>query len=198
MKKILLLCLLVLASPVLVVADNLIKNGDFSEGKADWYGDGKTAEAFAASNPAAAADPLYSKGLIVPLDANSWSRVYQTFTTGQEREFSIVVTYKLSPDLDLSKDPEFYKSICKKIKVPGFDGYSHFSSSPGVFFGLVGDPSMNLIANEIFTPVQAPGDVQVYKHSYPAVPVSKTKIFALGFPPGKGTVVILSVEVTGK
>jgi hypothetical protein len=177
-------------------ANTLIQNGDFSQSSDHWEGDGKSPGQYAAENRAATNDPLTSKGLIVTLNPKSWTRVYQTFRAGPGTQFSIVVNYRLSPDVSLSKDPADYTGINKLIQIAGFEHFGSFNSSPGQFYGTVGDPNSTMVALEVYTPTLGSSEVQNYQHTYPVIPVSETKTFGLAFPPGTGTVVILSAAVT--
>jgi hypothetical protein len=172
------------------------QNGDFSQGDDHWQGDGKMPQAYAEDNPAALTDPLTSKGLIVTLNPSSWTRIYQTFASGNSTHYSIVVTYKLSPNISLSKNAADYADISKKIQIPGFENFGSLAMQPGDFYGTIGDPTSTSISMELFVPPVGSSQVQTYQHTYPPVPISPTKTFALAFPPGTGTVVILSVDVT--
>lgn len=51
---------------------------------------------------------------------------------------------------------------------------------------------------EFFNPKLGTGEVQTYGHTYPAIPPDGNPVFALAFPPGSGTVTILSAEVTNR
>ena len=173
------------------------QNGDFSHGDDHWQGDGKTPPAYAKDNPGALTDPLTSKGLIVTLNSSSWTRIYQTFASGSATNYSIVVTYKLSPNISLSKNAADYAGISKNIQIPGFENFGSLPMHPGDFYGTIGDPTSTSMSMELFVPPVGSSQVQTYQHTYPPVPLSPTKTFALAFPPGTGTVVILSVDVTG-
>lgn len=194
--KNLLCALLILASSCSLLADSLIQNGDFSDDDAHWQGDGKTPRAYVEENPAAATEPLTSKGLIVSLKPTSWTRIFQSFPADKGTRYSIVVSYRLSPNITLSKDPADYTEISKRIQIPGFENFGSMFIPPGQFYGTVGDPSSTSIAMEVFSPKHGSGDVQTYQHTYPPIPAFGNKTVALAFPPGTGTVVILSVVVT--
>jgi hypothetical protein len=174
----------------------LIENGDFSEGAAHWEGNGKTPQAYAAGNPSALTDPLTSKGLIVTLNPASWTRIYQTFPTHNGTLYSIFVTYKLSPDVTLSKNAADYVVIGHQIQVPGFERFGSITSPPCVFYGTIGDTNSTSVDMEVYSPKLGSSEVQTYQHTYPPIPVSGIKTFALAYPPGTGTVVILGVAVT--
>lgn len=176
----------------------VIQNGDFSRGDSGWQGDGMTPRAYAQAHATSAADPLPNQGLIVALDPNSWTRVYQSFSADQGTAYSINVTYRIAPGTTLSATPADYADISKRIDISGFDTYGSISVPTGDFYGTVGDPSSNMIAMEVFTPNLASNAVQTYQHSYPPIPAGGTKTFALAFPPGSGRVDILTVNVTDK
>jgi hypothetical protein len=194
--KNLLLALLILACPGTLHADSLIQNGDFSHGDSAWQGDGKTPSAYAAGNPATLTDPLTSKGLIVTLNPTAWTRIFQPFPSDKGTRFSVVVTYKVSPNLTMSKDAADYAEISKKIQIPGFENFGSIVIQPGEFYGTVGDPNSTSMAMEVFAPQLGTSDVQTYQHTYPPIPALGNKTVALAFPPGTGTIVILSVAVT--
>jgi hypothetical protein len=194
--KNLLFALIILACPCSLWADSLMQNGDFSDGDTHWQGDGKTPRAYAEGNPAALTDPLTSKGLIVTLQSTSWTRIFQSFPSDKGTRYSIVVTYKLSPNLALSKNAADYAEISKRIQIPGFEDFGSMAIQPGQFYGTVGDPSSTTLAMEVFQPQLGSSEVQTYQHTYPPIPPLGNKTVALAFPPGTGMVVILSVAVT--
>src|SRR4030081_1153722 len=99
--RILLSALMILACASLLQADNLLQNGDFTDGKNHWSGDGETADDYGRDNPSAASDSLTSKGLIIQLKERFWTRIFQSFPSDKGTRYSIVVTYKLSPNLTL-------------------------------------------------------------------------------------------------
>lgn len=192
----LLFALIILACTPFLRADNLLQNGDFSDGDTHWQGDGKTPRAYAEGNPAALTDSLTSKGLIVTLNSTAWTRVFQSFPSDKGTQYSIVVTYKLSPNLTLSKDVADYAEISKRIQIPGFEDFGSIGVQPGQFYGTIGDPSSTTIAMEVFSPKLGSSEVQTYQHTYPPIPASEKKTVALAFPPGTGFIVLLNISVT--
>jgi hypothetical protein len=168
----------------IVPVGGLIKDGTFVAEGRYWEGDGTT-------------DPS-GKGLNVRLNPSSWTRVYQTFSEDQGTRYSIEVTYRLSPGLTLSPNPADYTNISEHLQIPGFERFDSMRISPGNFYGTVGDPSSNLIAMEVFLPRLGSTDVQDYQHDYPAIPAFGNKTFALAFPPGTGTITLLTAYVTSR
>jgi hypothetical protein len=160
----------------------MIRNGDFTNGGAYWQGDGRF-------------NPSLSKGLIVTLNPRSWTRIYQTFPSDKGTQYSIEVTYRVSPNLTLSKDSADYAEISKQIDIPGFERFGSISVQPGEFYGTIGDPTSTTMAMEVFSPQLGSSEIQDYQHAYPSIPAFGDKTFALAFPPGSGMVAIVTVYV---
>ena len=75
----LLFCLLALFP---ACGGELLKNGDFSDGKTHWFGDGVAPADLAPDNPLAAKNPeAATKELVVPLNPHHWTKVTQEFRT---------------------------------------------------------------------------------------------------------------------
>jgi hypothetical protein len=161
----------------------LIKNGNFVSGEGHWEGDGTPDQS--------------GKGLVVTLNPSSWTRAYQTFAD-QGTQNSIEVTYQLSPGLTVSRDTADYTEISKRLQIPGFERFGSLGISPGQFYGTIGDPTSDGIACEVFSPRLGWTGVQDYRHDYPATTISAATTFVLAFPPGSGTVTLLSAYVTNR
>ena len=162
----------------------LVKEGDFASGGLNWEGDGK-------------ADPS-GKGLAVTLNSSSWTRVYQSFTGDQRALYSIEVTYRFSPGLTVSQNPSDYTDISHRLQISGFERYGSIGISPGEFYGTIGDTNSKSITCEVYSPRYGTTAVQDYQHTYAAVPPNGNNVFALAFPPGTGTVTLLTVYVVGR
>jgi hypothetical protein len=169
-------------APRIAPVGGLIKNGNFVAGEGPWQGDGT-------------ADPS-GKGIVVTLNPSSWTRVYQTFAD-QGNQHSIEITYKLSTGLTVSRNPADYSNISKSLQISGYENFHAMVGSPGQFYGTVGDPTQS-ISEEVYNPQLGSTDIQDYQHDYPSIPASGTKIFALAFPPGTGTVTLLTAYVTSR
>lgn len=79
------LSLLAAAAP-LARADDIIANGDFSDGKTHWHGDGDS--------------PDTGGKLVITLKPDKWTVTSQMFTA-ESRELQLKVTYALSDDCSL-------------------------------------------------------------------------------------------------
>jgi hypothetical protein len=167
--------------PKAAPAGGLVKEGDFASGGLNWEGDG-------GAGPG-------GKGVEVKLNPSNWTRVYQTFPGDQRTAYSIEVTYRLSPGLTASQNPSDYLAINKHLNIDGFDHYGAMNGSPGNFYGTIGDPTSPSMSMEVYSPQYKSTDVQDYQHSYPPIPPNGNVTFALAFPPGTGTVTLLTVYV---
>ena len=158
-----------------------IRDGNFVYGNNYWQGDGQT-------------DPS-GKGLVVTLNPSAWTRVYQTFPSDQGVLYSIEVTYRFSPGLTVSQNPADYADISHRLQLPGFENYESMTIPPNNFYGTIGDPASNRITSEIYAPEFNTTKVQDYQHTYATIPPNGNKTFALAFPPGTGTVTLLTAYV---
>ena len=114
---------------------NLLENVDFVDGINHWYGGGRSPADFASDNPLSASDPLTAAGLIMPLRAESWSKVAQDFK-GKAASGVLTVTYKVSPDFAFSPKPDDYVNMPDKI---GYDGWAAFNTPPGTWVVFISD-----------------------------------------------------------
>jgi hypothetical protein len=160
----------------------MIQNGYFVAGGGYWQGDGIP-------------DPS-GKGLVVRLSPASWTRVYQTFPGNRGTLYSIEVTYRLSPGLTFSQNPADYTDVSQRLQISGFANFKSMGISPGNCYGTLGDPSSGRLACEVFAPQPGSTAVQDYPHDYPSIPAFGNNTFALAFPPGAGSVTLLTAYVT--
>src|SRR5271163_1178698 len=96
-----LLLALAFALPAHADGDNWIQNGDFTDGIDHWYGGGRSPADFASDNPLQQSDPFTSKGLIMPLKPETWTKVAQDFK-GKVSNGILSITYKVSADFAFS------------------------------------------------------------------------------------------------
>ena len=169
-----------------------LQNGDFANGDSNWQGDGQAVRSYTGNQRG---NPDFAQGLLVTLDSRSWTKIYQTFEGDKTGTISIAVTYRVSQDISLSKNPDDYHGINKKLGMDGFEKYGSFSGSPGEFYGTVGNPTASTMSMEVFQPKLGSTEIQTYQHTYPPIPLGGDTTFALCFPPGTGTVDILTVKV---
>ena len=190
--KNLLLILLVLLCILPLRADNWLQNGDFLDGITHWHGDGRSPADFASDNPLQAADPFTSKGLIMPLKHLDWTKVAQDFK-GKLASGVMTITYLVSKDLAFSDNPADYKNMPDHI---GYDGWSAFNTPPGDWVVFVSDfGSAHGTYYEIKPKLGSP-DAQTFRAKVKGLTPLEDKTVTLAFPPGTGTIVILSASLT--
>jgi hypothetical protein len=188
----LLFSLVVLALPTRADDDNWIQNGDFITGIDHWYGGGRSPADFANDNPLQGADPFTSKGLIVPLHQSTWIKVAQDFK-GKQSDGTLTVTYKVSKDFAFSDKPDDYVNMPDKI---GYDAWKAFNTSPGTWVVFLSDFGANKGYYYPLQPKLGSTDPQTYKARIVGMTPWANKTITLAFPPGAGTLVILSVSMT--
>jgi hypothetical protein len=193
----LLFALVTLVCAIPLHADNALQNGDFTDGSNHWEGDGKTPDEYAQDNPSAASDPLTSKGIIIELKPNSWSRISQDFNGAQGTHYALHITYKVSPGTTLSNRADDYTNIASLIRFEGYENYGFLSIEPGHIWIMVKDfEESGGGYQERFAPNL--GTTEIQKIDDPGLPMAPSgrKITTVAFPPGNGTFVILSVSIT--
>jgi hypothetical protein len=190
--KTLLFGLLVLACTLPLQADNWLQNGDFIDGITHWYGDGRAPADFANDNPLAKPDPFTSKGLIIPLKHTSWTKIAQDFK-GKISSGILTVTYMVSPDLAFSDKADDYLNMPDHI---GYDGWAAFNTKPGEWVFFISDFGSSRGIYNTVKPTLGSSTPQTYRNGIHGLTPLEDKTITLAFPPGTGTVVILSISLT--
>jgi hypothetical protein len=188
--------LIAFASISLLRADEVLQNGDFTDGSNHWRGDGRTPADYAQDNPSAATNPLTSKGLIVQLKPDRWTKVAQDFKGNNDTHYCLTVTYKYAPDLAFSTKAEDYTNIPAKVGFEGSESWTPFNIPVGQFFVTVDDIDDTKGYYEKVASKAGTSETQTYQDpGLPMTPLSD-KMVTVSFPPGTGTVVILKISVT--
>ena len=186
------LLVLLLAIPLRAQSgDNWIENGDFTDGINHWYGGGRSPADFANDNPLSSNDPLTSKGLIMPLRPGSWTKVAQDFK-GKVSDGILTITYKVSPDFAFSTKPEDYQNMPDKI---GYDAWRAFDTPPGKWIIFLSDFGSNHGTYYELDAKAGSDAVQTYRARIKGMTPFENKTITLAFPPGNGTLVVLSVSM---
>ena len=193
MTRLALFVLLASLSLLPLHATNFLLNGDFIDGVGHWYGDARTPQDFAQDNAQQAADPFYSKGVIIPLKDMSWSKFAQDFQ-GDIEGGIITVTYQLSPNLAFSEKPEKYQNVPYEIN---YSGWKPFQITPGKWMLFIADFGSSRGTYYPIKPKAGSG-VQTIRCMAKNLTPHEDKTLTLAFPPGTGNVVILQVSVEGK
>jgi hypothetical protein len=197
--RILPFALIILASTVPLQADNLIQNGDFTDGSNHWKGDGKSSSDYANDNPSASSDPFTSKGLIIQLKPDRWTKVAQDFRGDKGTNYTLAITYKVSPDLTWSTKADDYANMVDHLRFEGYEAYTNgrIAIQVGQFFVWLGDFNGTSSDRNEFKLKPDSGDTQTIQKMFEGrLTPQGDKMITLAFPPGTGTVVILNVAVT--
>ena len=190
--KLLTFTFLALALVLPVRADVGIQNGDFSDGISHWHGDGRSPADFASDNPMAQADPLTSKGMIIPLKHTAWTKVEQDFTTGTGTGI-LTITFMISPDLTFSTRPDDYSGVPQKL---GW-GWKPFDIPAGSWMLNFNDSTGTKGMHDAIKLGGAPGTPQAVKMKLKAQPQDKTTL-TIAIPPGTGNFIVLNVSYDEK
>jgi hypothetical protein len=190
------LALVLLASASFLRADEVLQNADFADGANHWHGDGKTPADLAQDNSGAATDPITSKGLIIQLKPDRWTKVVQDFRGNKDTHYCLTVTYQYAPGLTFSTKPENYTNIPKQVSFEGSEHWAPFDIPAGQFFVTVDDiADMKGYWEKVVSKL---GATETQKYVDPGQPMNpdSDKMVAIAFPPGTGTVVLLGISVT--
>jgi hypothetical protein len=187
----LILLALALTLPVRADGDNWIQNGDFTDGITHWYGGGRSPADFASDNPLQASDPFTSKGLIIPLKSETWTKVAQDFK-GKVSNGVLTITYKVSSDFAFSDKPDDYVNMPGKI---GYDAWKPFNTPAGEWVVFLSDFGSSRGHYYELKPKLGSTDPQTYTSRIEGMTPFEDKTITLAFPPGAGTLVVLSVSM---
>ena len=187
MKALALLFLIGSATAVLA-ADNLLKNGDFSEGINYWEGDCHSIDSttFDSSD----ANPPTS-GVIVKLRGSEWTRVTQNLEA-KRGNYLLTLTYVGSPDLRFSARSDDYMNMQDKLSMP----FKPFNIKEGQWIALIFDPAAKHgVSWSLTPPASGTGAIKV------SIPVkiktqAEDQTFIVSFPPGDGYINLLDVSLT--
>src|ERR1039458_5072926 len=192
--RILPLALIILACAFPLRADNLLQNGDFSDGSTHWHGDGQSPDEYAQDNLSATSNPLTSKGLIIQLKPDRWTKVAQDFRGDKGTNYTLAITYKVSPDLTWSTKADDYANMVDHLRFEGYEAYTNgrIAIQVGQFFVWLGDFNGTSSDRNEFKLKPDSGDTQTIQKMFEGrLTPQGDKMITLAFPPGTGTVVIL-------
>jgi hypothetical protein len=176
--------------------NNVLQNGDFTEGVNQWEGDCHSvgaADADAAPSFNAPTPPSSAPGIVVRLDKDHWTKVTQDFNAGVG-QYEATLTYSLSPDFSLSRNVADFTDV---PAASGLTRLKRFSTHPNTWILVVCDIGaehfeywkMRPKPNEIGNTVNFHGRVQLNSDD------SAPKGFFLAFPPGTGTITLLHASL---
>ncbi len=198
MKKIVLM-LLICSSLIPLRANDILANGDFTQGTAHWKGDGKNLSDTDLADPSARNNTApSSNGILIPLQTK-WTRISQIFNT-KEKALDCSVTYKFSPGIAFSNTYPGSTENTGIALLETITGIKLMGLMPPIPKGgllvIISDPTNNLLSSEIIQPNLSSLDEQTSKVTIPHLTAHEEKTLYLAFPPGEGTVTVLKVELT--
>jgi len=191
--KTLVLSLLVLVLAVPLRADNWLTNSDFSDGINNWRGNGRAPADMAPENPMDPPNPLFAKGLILPLRGADWDIIAQDFR-GKGASGVLTITYMITPDVTFSTKPEDYDNIPDLMHM---DGWKPFKIDPGEWVAFIADFG-DKTKGEYYKikPKMGLTGTQTVKTKFSKLTPMEDKTLTIGFPPGTGNIVILNISFT--
>jgi hypothetical protein len=181
------LFLAVVSTSTIQADDDIILNGNFSDGKTHWHGDGDV--------------PDLGGSLVITLKPDKWTVVYQDFSA-EATQVRLKITYSYSDDCTLAtkRSPD---QLVPPLDALGLEQATGMENSIGSF-NLPGSASwMVLIASggrfRGEHPVY-PGTNETNPRTFSTTLTEWTRQFdredlCLAFPPGTGTVTITEVKV---
>jgi hypothetical protein len=187
LSKLVIVLFLFLAGLSPALANDILLNGDFSDGKTHWHGDGDA--------------PDLGGKLVITLKPDRWTGVYQTFSA-ESTALKLKVTYELSDDCSLGakKSPDDIVSPLTASALQEATGLQN-----GIF-NITLDPYYSWVA--VFVSggsliEEQPAHVQLDKGNPHNLEMTVSPWMGkfddvnlcLVFPPGRGTVTLTKVEL---
>ena len=186
--KILALLVFLAGVTAAVADDNLLKNGDFSNGITYWEGDCHTADGIALD----LGEAPTTSGIIVKLRSFEWTKVTQDFD-GNIGEYLLTITYAASSNMKFSDNPKDYTNVPAQL---GFSRLRPFSSTPGDWVVIVNDlGAMHYTYWKISPHMGASGVQTLRLRVHLDSDASQKKGFYLIFPPGEGIINLLGLTL---
>lgn len=166
--------------------DNLLQNGDFSDGIAHWYGNVKS--------PDTVLGPGAESGAIIELRPHEWTMATQEFTA-KSGTYKLHVTFTLSDGTHFSKELTDYINIPVQLK---FADEKPLDAEPGQWVVVATKSSATQDPLTWTVNAHSVAGPQSYTFTIDSTSSTDTQTLLLGFPPGHGTVTLLHVGLADK
>jgi hypothetical protein len=183
-------------------ADDILANGNFSEGKAHWKGDGKTADSTDMTDVTASLDHSGdASGMYVPLSQKKWTSISQVFNT-RETALTFSMTYKTSADFSLHAAPnDLFSSVSVDALVQQLVGFplENIGTTPTIpetALVIISDPTQNLV---IYSYVKLPdkaGDSETASTLITGLMAHEEKTLIVAFPEGYGKITLSNISLS--
>jgi hypothetical protein len=182
---------LFLAGLASVRGGDLLKNGDFADGIANWYGDARAADG-ASSSDLSSLPSLApaSNGITVKLRNRDWTRVYQDFQV-DPGTYKLHVAFSLSPSLQFSDQFADYVGLPAKLEFP--DKHP-IDAESGQWLVVVSDSDAADSLTWTVSPSHPTGS-QSYTFTIKGIDFDHKQTLTLFFPPGDGVVTLQHVTL---
>ncbi len=180
-----LILLFSLAALIAVRADDdLLQNGDFSNGLAHWYGNLQ-----AVANVPEAGSTAQNAG-VIKLRHGDWTKVTQDFEV-KAGTYQLHVTFAPSPETHFSTQVTDYMSIPDKVGIP--DEHPT-DANPGQWVIAVSDATA---ASSLWWRVDVSKNAgpQSYSFTVKGINFSNRQSLMLAFPPGSGYIILTNVSL---
>jgi len=180
------LALLLVSSTMGAVAsaDEVLQNGDFSEGLTHWEGD---------CRPLSVATDSMARGAAVEL-LSTWAKMTQNFEAKRGR-YVISVTFTMTPDTTFEGGMPQYRKIPKKL---GFGDLTQFNLQRGEWCILVTNIAARRYDYCAIKPLKKDSAPQTMTCEITLTRDDDEALFCLGFPPGHGVITLQNVSMTPK
>jgi hypothetical protein len=182
-------------------ADTILANGNFSNGKAHWKGDGKTASSIDMTDVTASLDNSGdASGMFVPLSQKKWTSISQVFNT-RETVLTFSMTYKTSADFSLHSGPnDLFSSVSVDALIQQLVGFplkdvGITQTTPETALVIISDPTQNLV---IYSYVKLPdkaGDSETTSTVITGLMAHEEKTLFVAFPEGYGKISLSNISL---
>jgi len=175
-----------LGAAVLTARADILANGNFADGTTHWRGD--------AHGPSDA----FTQGILIQLDQEKWTKISQVFNT-RENALDFSITYKTSSDCSLATGPSV--GSVRKLSVPELARMVDMRFKNGIrlkpssWLLMIVDPAENLMNYYEIQPILGSPDPQTVTGTIPKLAAHEEKTIYLAFPPGQGTITLLTVQL---
>jgi hypothetical protein len=203
MKHKLPLVLSLLALLMSLRADDIVANGDFSQGAANWDGDVSSDDS-ATPNLSSSATSATPAGLTIQLKQDRWTHISQVVQTNAD-SLKCTVVWRMSSDCSLVTDAaQGNGSVMSKDTFGNLTNYDYGYHMPvkagdWILMAVKREPGM---PKNPWCPIEIPSSKGDPTKQQDATVVFKSlgtygeKKIVLAFPPGQGSITLLKVAIT--
>jgi len=185
--------------------NNLLVNGDLSDGKSHWKGDGKDASSGDMTDINAPLDnPSSAKGMIIAIKKMGWTSVSQEFTT-HENTLNFSMTYTTSSDFVPSNfDGYSINALGMLVQLPlqqtpmgpGMNNFAPQQRHPKSVIVVIADPDHNEVVYSFIPMPPVSDQPQTISTTINKVMENEEKTLYVAFWGGAGTLTFTNISLT--